>query len=220
MECILCIRAKTDVDLQRLSAMIHTRLTVLQARLSLHQAAAVGAMSVPVMPAPPSTALAMSNTSPKPQQPPVQRSEELDRSPERTPSLTSRDSGRSSSAGVASPPAQTASEFMPPPPRPVAHGYGHGYEKEREDPRPRFWQLHPNPTSRVPPRPSAQDLPPLRDAAEGRDKERSGGGSRSISPKDNGMAAGVGRDGRDRSGGGLEMLLDVGMRGLETERRE
>lgn len=52
MECILCIRAKTDVDLQRLSAMIHTRLTVLQARLSLHQAAAVGAMSVPVMPAP------------------------------------------------------------------------------------------------------------------------------------------------------------------------
>ncbi|OXB38312.1 hypothetical protein LQV05_006549 [Cryptococcus neoformans] len=219
-ELLLSILGAKKAEEERLSAMIHTRLTVLQARLSLHQAAAVGAMSVPVMPAPPSTALAMSNTSPNPQQPPVPRSEELDRSPERTPSLTSRDSGRSSSAGVASPPAQTASEFMPPPPRPVAHGYGHGYEKEREDPRPRFWQLHPNPASRVPPRPSAQDLPPLRDAAEGRDKERSGGGSRSISPKDNGMAAGVGRDGRDRSGGGLEMLLDVGMRGLETERRE
>ncbi|KAL0243866.1 hypothetical protein I308_105129 [Cryptococcus tetragattii IND107] len=218
-ELLLSILGAKKAEEERLSAMIHTRLTVLQARLSLHQAAAVGAMPLPVMPVPPPADLAMSNTSPNPQQPPVPRSEDLDRSPERTPSLTSRDSGRSSSAGVASPPAQTASEFMPPPPRPVAHAYGQGYEKEREDPRPRFWQLHPNPASRVPPRSSGQDLPPLRETAEGLNKERSRGGSRSISPKDNGMGAGVGRDGRDRSGSGLEMLLDVGMRGLESERR-
>ncbi|KGB77308.1 hypothetical protein I307_00202 [Cryptococcus deuterogattii 99/473] len=218
-ELLLSILGAKKAEEERLSAMIHTRLTVLQARLSLHQAAAVGAMPLPVMPVPPPADLAMSNTSPNPQQPPGPRSEDLGRSPERTPSLTSRDSGRSSSAGVASPPAQTASEFMPPPPRPVAHAYGQGYEKDREDPRPRFWQLHPNPASRVPLRPSGQDLPPLREAAEGLNKERSRGGSRSISPKDNGMGAGVGRDGRDRSGSGLEMLLDVGMRGLESEQR-
>ncbi|TYJ56738.1 hypothetical protein B9479_002508 [Cryptococcus floricola] len=116
------------------------------------------------------------------------------RSPERTPSLTSRDSASASSDRLASP----SNEYMLPPP--VRHGYEvheKSVDKAPDEARPRYWQL---PAMSQAPARGGRELPPLRDVAK----------ERSVSPKETA--------GRDRSGGGIEMLLDAGMRGLESER--
>ncbi|ODN97113.1 hypothetical protein I350_08093 [Cryptococcus amylolentus CBS 6273] len=164
--------------------MIHTRLTILQARLSLHQAAlAMNAAGAPPMPA---------EHYPRPPS-------EADlgaRSPERTPSLTSRDSASASSDRLASPAG--GNEYMLPPP--VRHGYEvyeTSMDKAAEEARPRYWQLPA--MSRAAAR-GSRELPPLCNVAK----------DRSVSPKETA--------GRDRSGSGIEMLLDAGMRGLESER--
>ncbi|ODO01990.1 hypothetical protein L198_02721 [Cryptococcus wingfieldii CBS 7118] len=169
----------------RLSSMIHTRLTILQARLSLHQAAlAMNAAGAPPMPA---------EHYPRPPSEADLRA----RSPERTPSLsTSRDSASASSDRLASPTG--GNEYMLPPP--VRHGYEvyeKSMDKAADEARPRYWQL---PAMSQAPARSSRQLSPLRDVAK----------ERLVSPKETA--------GRDRSGSGIEMLLDAGMRGLESER--
>ncbi|WVO18429.1 hypothetical protein L204_106146 [Cryptococcus depauperatus] len=190
-ELLLSILGAKKAEEERLSAMIHTRLTILQARLSLHQAAAF------TMPAVPTAAM--------PDLPPI-RDPNQERSPERMPSLTSHHSGRSSS-GIASP---SDAEYMPPPPRPVAGGYEK--EREREEIRLRYWQ-RPTVNPAVPCR--HEDLAFYRDIRDTREGCEQTSRGRSDSPKEAAVATG-----RDRSGSGLEMLLDVGMRGLEKDKRK
>ncbi|WVQ76337.1 hypothetical protein IAR50_006002 [Cryptococcus sp. DSM 104548] len=179
-ELLLSILAAKKAEEERLSAMIQTRLTILQARLSLHQAA----LSMPSVPVAPSIPAAEHHPRP-PSETDLRAT-----SPERTPSLTSRDSASASSERVVSPPG--GNEYMLPPP--VRYGYAGEKDKApvpMDEGRPRYWHL---------PAGASRERPPLRDLAE----------ARSLSPREVG--------GRDRSGSGLEMLLDVGMRGLEDER--
>lgn len=93
---------------QRLTALIQTRLTILQARLSIHSAAASLNSYTPLTPA-----------SEAPSHPTIHRSSASPAPQERTPSLESSRSERSSfqSLGPVSP-ISSGSQYMPPPPVP------------------------------------------------------------------------------------------------------
>ncbi|WWD22455.1 hypothetical protein CI109_106946 [Kwoniella shandongensis] len=234
-DLLLSILGAKKAEEERLTAIIHTRLTILQARLSLHSAAAAAASTLPIAIPSSSHEVGMHMPPPAP-------------AVERTPSLTSSRGPGSASDGINSPPLPAASGpspamgYMQPPPAPSSNASVSPIppttslmEKERDvsSSQPRsYWQLPslnsslraPSPgsirgTSRSPGE-HQHALPPIRIQQE----EKRGCCPRKSIPKSNGTDRGSlspttsNDERRQRSGSGLEMLLDVGMRGLAREK--
>ncbi|WWC99310.1 hypothetical protein V866_006211 [Kwoniella sp. B9012] len=215
-ELLLSILGAKKAEEERLTALIQTRLTVLQARLSLHSAAAAlpPQMTVPPpngspLPPPPSQ-LELDGSGPVP--PPV----------ERTPSLTSSRGAGSTSSGMPSPPLPQQTGYVQPPPPAV--GLGEKEPSQTTGGR-GYWQLpslqsslrapssnhiasrSPNSLS-----PGGLPLAPIREVRiDNSDRSRRNGGS--LSPKS------TGSEGK-RSSSGLEMLLDAGRVVNESAERD
>ncbi|KAK1926042.1 hypothetical protein DB88DRAFT_480494 [Papiliotrema laurentii] len=189
-ELLLSILGAKKAEEERLTALIQTRLTILQARLSIHSAAASLSYSPPT---PQSDAI-----GPKDIPAPIM--------PERTPSL-----GSSSRASASSTSGPVSPSYMAPPPMPAQLASEKNAIKSSGYftlPPPQS-MLRNRSRSRTPPLDHrhphhARTLPPVR--LEERDSRYMPRGS--SSPKS------VNSDGRAP---GLDMLLDAGM---ERERRD
>ncbi|WVQ80307.1 hypothetical protein IAT38_002412 [Cryptococcus sp. DSM 104549] len=240
-ELLLTILGAKKAEEERLSAMIHTRLTILQARLSFHSAAAAAMPLMPMTmppvfpsdlpphphaPAPahasphhPATHLhphAQAQAQGYPRDPrPTSTSPPPPAIPaERTPSLTSS-RGSASSTGVTSPPPAAQAGYMQPPPAPAAEKERERSERaeraERGEREGMRYWQLPSLQSSLRGTRSDKEALPPLRERERAQEKEPRRGSGSISPG----------TGRDRAGSGLEMLLDVGMGRLaEGERRE
>ncbi|WVR03525.1 hypothetical protein IAU60_000517 [Kwoniella sp. DSM 27419] len=211
-DLLLSILGAKKAEEERLTALIQTRLTILQARLSLHSAAAQlsaqGALPDPASIAPSAI--------------------------ERTPSLTSSRGPGSMSDGIASPPLPPTATYIP---GPQIAGVEKGSPRDSRDGR-GYWQLPSLQSSlrapaqsrqsnagpvRSPNSPSHTGLPlaPIRDLRMEdleRERPRAGRTSGSLSPKS--LASDGSQSRRDRSGSGLEMLLDAGRVVNESAERD
>ncbi|OCF45168.1 hypothetical protein I317_00970 [Kwoniella heveanensis CBS 569] len=249
-DLLLSILGAKKAEEERLTALIQTRLTILQARLSLHSAAA--SLSAMPMVQAPSTDRSLSehamNADTSAHGSPNDHINEGSMAPppvERTPSLTSSRGPGSTSDGIASPPLPNGAAYMPPP-YPAFEKEVHSRERERSEGR-GYWQLSSlqsslrpphshHSASRSPNSPSHTGLPlaPLRevrmDESSARDRRSAGHGPRangrmdarsngSVSPKSH-VSDGSASGRRDRSGSGLEMLLDAGRVVNESSERD
>ncbi|KAK8845502.1 hypothetical protein IAR55_006215 [Kwoniella newhampshirensis] len=231
-DLLLSILGAKKAEEERLTAVIHTRLTILQARLSLHSAAAAAASTLPIGMPPSHEAASPSHLDMPPPALAI----------ERTPSLTSSRGPGSASDGINSPPLPAnagpspSMGYMQPPPAPSSNASTSPIppttvlmDKEREPSQQRsYWQLPSLNSSLRAPSPArgtsrspgviSHALPPIRmqeekrgccprDSAKGKDRG-------SLSPTTSNDER------RQRSGSGLEMLLDAGMRGLARESSE
>ncbi|WVQ93752.1 hypothetical protein IAU59_000829 [Kwoniella sp. CBS 9459] len=258
-DLLLSILGAKKAEEERLTALIQTRLTILQARLSLHSAAA-SLSAIPMVQAPSSdrspsdTAInGSAHGSPNAIHSSINGSMAPPPPVERTPSLTSSRGPGSTSDGIASPPLPNSATYMPPP-YPAYEKEANNREREQRE-RERsegrgYWQLpslqsslRPPPSqnaSRSPNSPSHTGLPlaPLRDVrldeSSSRDRRPAGNGhghgprvngrldarsNGSVSPKSH-VSDGSASGRRDRSGSGLEMLLDAGRVVNESSERD
>ncbi|WWC58228.1 uncharacterized protein I303_100766 [Kwoniella dejecticola CBS 10117] len=220
-ELLLAILGAKKAEEERLSALIQTRLTILQARLSLHSAAA--SLSPPQ---------ALENG---PTLPLSNGTGEAPLPVERTPSLTSSRGGGSTSSGMPSPPLPHQTGYIQPPPAVQINGNGTTDKDQSIGAGGRgYWQLpslqsslrapssqhSPNSNSdRSPSMGGERGLPlaPIREVRiDERDRRfnREQRTSGSLSPKS------TGSDGSKRSSSGLEMLLDAGRVVNESAERE
>ncbi|WVF66127.1 hypothetical protein IAT40_000866 [Kwoniella sp. CBS 6097] len=258
-DLLLSILGAKKAEEERLTALIQTRLTILQARLSLHSAAA-SLSAIPMVQAPSSDRSpsdpainAGASTSVSAYGSPNINAGSMAPPPpvvERTPSLTSSRGPGSTSDGIASPPLSNSATYMPPPCPVFEKEINNREQRERERERSEgrgYWQLPslqsslrppPQSASRSPNSPSHAGLPlaPLRDVRmdessardrrsahhngpmmNGRLDARSNG---SLSPKSHASEGSASGSRRDRSGSGLEMLLDAGRVVNESSERD
>ncbi|WRT63739.1 uncharacterized protein IL334_000662 [Kwoniella shivajii] len=219
-DLLLSILGAKKAEEERLTALIQTRLTILQARLSLHSAAA----SLPPiqMPLP---GMVENDLSPRSQthgsMPPPQSIPGAI-PVERTPSLTSSRGPGSSSSGMASPPLPQQTGYIQPSPPQVQQNT---FEKERERESRGYWQLPslqsslraPSQTININSRsPHSPGLPlaPIKEVRiiDRRPTHRNSNNG-SVSPSSSGSEG-------KRSGSGLEMLLDAGRVVNESAERD
>ncbi|WWC66648.1 uncharacterized protein I206_100552 [Kwoniella pini CBS 10737] len=217
-ELLLAILGAKKAEEERLSALIQTRLTILQARLSLHSTAA----SLSSSPSPPvpvlenGTILNSSN---------VQSNNEIPLLVERTPSLTSSRGEGSSSSGMPSPPLPNQTGYVQPPPSVQINGNGNEKEQSHSIGGRGYWQLPslqssirgPNNIQNRSPNGINERVLPLAPIREVRIEDRrfnvERNNSGSISPKSN-------ESDSKRSSSGLEMLLDAGRVVNESSERD